>query len=146
MRVRGGKCSIGAVASGLVLTSNSSISDDTCAGAYTAKGITEPAALNSFHFDVTALEFRSKGSGGAHTPVASPYLSSREPLAYSRLEEIVNRYRYWIQLKLTYADTIPNVFCAIFDADSLKSYGNMFTLLMKVRLVYCRKLSDRLRN
>jgi hypothetical protein len=78
------------------------------------------------------VDFRSKGGGSAHSPAASPYLSSREPLVYARLDDILTRYKFWINLKLTFTDTIPHVFCAIFDADSLKSYGSMFTFLLKV--------------
>lgn len=87
---------------------------------------------SSFHMDVTALEFRSKGSGGAQAPAASPQLSAREPLVYARLEEILSRYKYWTNLKLSFTDTIPSVFCAMFDAESLKSYASMFTFLIKV--------------
>lgn len=124
VRVRAGKCALAVVGSGVAISQPPS-------AAITASPLPRDQAV-TFHADITSLEFRSKGNGSAHAPAASPQLSARDPLVYARLDDILSRYKFWTNLKLTYTDTIPGVFCAIFDADALKSYGSMFSFLFKV--------------
>mmetsp|Transcript_5172 Transcript_5172/g.7923 ORF Transcript_5172/g.7923 Transcript_5172/m.7923 type:complete len:973 (+) Transcript_5172:207-3125(+) len=115
MRLHGGRGFVGTVASGSTLPHS-----------------TPP----SFYIDISAVDFRGRGAPGSSSggSAASAHILTRHPLLFSRLEDTLARYRYWLNLRLT-ALTIPTVFRTIFDPDAMKCYGSMFTLLLKVRLV-----------
>ena len=135
LRLRAGKGALAVVGSGLTFSLSDSSTTPSPSSSSGERG-TGTGEEGSFHLDVTSFEFRSQGSsgGGGNTlsPAASPHLSARQPLVYARLQDILSRYQYWVKLQMSFGGTIPPVFCAIFDADSLKSYGSMFTFLFKV--------------
>jgi hypothetical protein len=53
-------------------------------------------------------------------------------MVFSRLEECLMRYRLWLNLKLKILNS-PKQLCTIFDADAMKTYGSLFSLLLKVQ-------------
>ena len=134
VRVRAGKCCVGVVGSGLALSQLPTAGGLSEIPVPPPLGSTESDVVeaSSFYFDVSSLEFRCHGSGSTQSPAASPYLSSRYPLVYAKLDSILTRYKYWANLKMSFGDSIPSVFSALFDSESLKSYGSVFTFLMKV--------------
>lgn len=123
MRLHGGRSFVGVTCTGCVIlpsTHRASKKDDTSA---------------SFYTDVNNIEFKGKGVPGSTassiTSTASSHIFARYPMVFTRLEECLMRYRLWLNLKLKILKS-PKQLCTIFDADAMKTYGSLFSLLLKV--------------
>lgn len=132
MRLHGGRSFVGVTTSGCIITSPG--------GA--ALGIS-PMSVDvdaSFYADVNAVTFKGKGGPGSTqssiTATASSHIFARYPMVFTRLEECLARYRLWLHLKMKVLNS-PKQLSAIFDADAMKTYGGLFSLLLKVGVTTC---------
>jgi predicted DNA-binding ArsR family transcriptional regulator len=117
MRLRNGKAYVGLVNSSWAIPSN---------------GPKMEREASCFYVDVTTLEFKGKVVTGLY-PVVSAFTSTRHHEIAARIENIVSNYKQWINLKISLK--IHDIFLIILDADIMKSYENLFNLLMKVGIL-----------
>jgi hypothetical protein len=82
--------------------------------------------------ELTSFDFRSNDTLNTY-PIASPFTAARFPEARSRLAEEVSRLKAWMSLGLKLH--VPPALRVLFDADALRTYERIFSLLLKVRLV-----------
>ncbi len=134
VKLTGGLVYMGLIGSGLVVQVDDTISSRSTAS---TSGTNETNVISSKSIGVITFVIESAnlhGNGALTTyPVASPYTSTRYPDTFLRLNQELNKFRTWMNLKLVFV--IPSIFKIIFDSDAIYGYERVFNTLMKIKLV-----------
>jgi hypothetical protein len=156
VKMSGGQCYVGTVTSGLYFPpGNTSKDEDGKPAAFFStidqispskqsqqQKSSDPSSTSnsfmdhSFYLRLFSLAFHNRTSVQS-LPASSAFTSTRYPKTHSRLEKEVSQMRTWMSLKLQYSFHL--LLKVIFDTESIRNYERMFSLIMKVCLLYSNR-------
>ena len=131
VKLTGGLVYMGLIGSGLVVQVDDTISSRSTAGT-SETNVVSSKSIGVVTFVVESASLHGNGALTTY-PVASPYTSTRYPDTFLRLNQELNKFRTWMNLKLVFV--IPSIFKIIFDSDAIYGYERVFNTLMKIKLV-----------
>lgn len=139
VKCTGGQSWVGVVSAGLLLDNQAFLSAHEYLQQQEQQKNALPWQQNSavgqpraFSLQLYALHFESKGTLFSF-PVCSPYTSARHPDTFLKMEEELAKIRTWMNIKMQFQ--FPPLFKVIFDAESVRHYERIFSLVMKIRFV-----------
>lgn len=143
LRLQGGRCFVGMIASGVVLTATTAGHDNSVNKASSRAvdstnnnwwRLPEVKPQSIFGINLFRLSFLSSSMVSTN-PIASSYTTTRHPETFTHIENELNQIKAWMNLKLKLS--IPPIFSILFDSDAVGIYERLFSSLMKVIMLFC---------